>query len=88
MEGAIPHERVAPLLAPHFVGLAADCDEPEPEVLDLARRLEDAMMLPFVLFTDAEGAFLEGYAGTGSAPYLVRVLERLVGSDGDSKASS
>lgn len=82
MEGALPHARVAPLIAPNFVGLAADCDDPEPEIIDLAGRLEDAMMLPFVLFTDADGCFLEGYAGTGSPPYLVKVLERLLGDPG------
>lgn len=79
MEGALPHPRVAPLIGPNFVGLAADCDDPEPEVVELAMRLEDAMMLPFVIFADADGTFLEGYAGTSSPPYLVRVLERLVG---------
>jgi len=78
VEGALPHPRVAPLIAPNFVGLAADCDEPEPEVIDLAGQLEDAMMLPFVLFTDADGRFLEGYAGTSSPPYLVKTLERLL----------
>ena len=79
MEGAVPHPRVAPILSEHFVGLAADADEAEPEVLRLAHNLTDAMMLPFILFTDAEGEYLDGYSGTSSPPYLVKVLERLTG---------
>jgi len=45
------------------VALASDCDDPEPEVLALAEQLEDAYMLPFVLFADAEGRFVGGSSG-------------------------
>jgi len=50
-------------LQQHFVALASDADDPEDGVLSLAYRLEDAMMLPFVMFADAEGRFLEGSSG-------------------------
>ena len=82
MQGDVPHPRVAPLLQAHFVGLAADADDTEDEVLALAYKLEDAMMLPFVIFADADGSFLRGYAGTSSPPYLVKVLEELTASEG------
>jgi hypothetical protein len=82
VQGAVPHERVAPLLQANFVGLAADADAPEDEVIALAQNLKDAMMLPFVMFTDADGKYLEGYAGTSSPPYLVKVLERLTAERG------
>ena len=32
------------------------------------------MMLPFVLFADADGNFLDGYAGVSSAPKLLEKL--------------
>ncbi len=62
----------------NFVALAADADETEQAVVKIAMHLEDAMMLPFVLFADAEGSFLDGYAGVGTAPAFVERLERLV----------
>ncbi|MFT4541610.1 MAG: hypothetical protein ACI841_002869 [Planctomycetota bacterium] len=64
----------------HFVALSADADAPEQEIVQLAMKLEDAMMLPFVLFADADGNFLDGYAGTSSAPYLLKVIDKLTGS--------
>ena len=79
MQGAVPHPEIAPLLQEHFVALAADADHPEQEIIALARQLEDAMMLPFVLFADAAGNFLEGYAGTSSPPYLHKILKKLTG---------
>ena len=79
MQDAVPHPQIAPLLQEHFVALAADADHPEPAIIDLARHLEDAMMLPFVLFTDERGQFLDGYAGTSSPPYLRKTLLALTG---------
>ena len=79
MEAVLPRPDVAPLLQEHFVGLASDCDAPEDEVLALAMQLEDAMMLPFVLFADAEGNFLDGYAGACTPPYLIKTLNKIVG---------
>lgn len=78
VQGAVPHEEIAPLLQEHFVALAADADDSEDEVIQLAMKLQDAMMLPFVIFADAEGNFLDGYAGTSSPPYLLRTLRKLI----------
>lgn len=59
----LPHPEIAPLASERLVGLAADCDDPEPEVIELAEQLEDAYMLPFVIFVDADGRFLQGSSG-------------------------
>jgi len=79
VQGVVPRSDVAPVLREHFVALAADADDPEPEVVELAQRLEGAMMLPFVIFADAEGRFLTGYSGTTTPPYFLRTLNKLVG---------
>jgi len=75
----VPHREIAPLLQEGFVALAADCDDPEDEVLELARRLEDAHMLPFVIFADAEGSFLGGSSGAIDPMRFKRTLEELRG---------
>ena len=49
-------------------------------MIELAKQIENAMMLPFVLFADEDGGFLAGYAGTSSAPYLVKTIEKLTAS--------
>ena len=79
MQGVVPHPEIAPILQEHFVGLAADADSAEDEVIQLAMKLEDAMMLPFVIFTDAEGEFLEGYSGTATPPHFLKTIQKLVG---------
>ena len=68
---------MAPLLNEHFIAVASDCDNPEPEVIEIAQELEDAMMLPFVLFADAEGKFIDGYSGVVTPPYLIKKLTEL-----------
>jgi hypothetical protein len=68
---------VAARLGAHFVGVAADADGADPRILKLAMQLEDAAMLPFVIFTDESGAFKTGYSGVGTAPRLVRALDDL-----------
>lgn len=78
MEGVIPRPDVGPLLQEGFVALAADADSAEESVLQLAAQLEGAMMLPFVLFADAEGRFLDGYSGVVTPPYLIKTLNKLV----------
>jgi hypothetical protein len=40
-------------------------------------RLEDAMMLPFVLFTDSTGQFLEGTSGLVHPETFHETLTRL-----------
>jgi len=73
----VPHPEIAPLLRAGFVALAADCDEPEDEVLALAEHLEDAYMLPFVIFADAHGRFLSGSSGAVNPLSFKRKLEEL-----------
>lgn len=79
MQGLVPNPAVAELLRTNFVGLAADCDAPEPEVVELVQRhLADGMMLPFVMFTDADGKFLAGSHGAVQLENLKTTLEDLV----------
>ena len=79
MQGVVPHPEIAPLLQSGFVGLAADCDDPEEEVIALAQNLEDAYMLPFVMFTDAQGQFLAGASGAVNPVQFKRQVEELLG---------
>ena len=62
------------MLQAGFVAVASDCDEPEDEVIALAQQVEDAMMLPFVLFADADGNYLDGYSWVVTPPYLIKKL--------------
>jgi hypothetical protein len=78
VQGVVPRPDVAPLLQAHFVALASDCDDPEPEVLQLAEHLQDAQMLPFVLFADAKGRFLAGQSGAVRPAAFVETLQRLI----------
>jgi len=82
VQGVVPRPDVGPLLSAHFVALAADADDCEPEVLELAEKLEDAAMLPFVLFADSEGRFLEGSSGAVDARRFAQTLERLAAAGG------
>lgn len=75
----VPRPDVAPILQRHFVALAADADETEDEVLALAQNLEDAYMLPFVMFADESGAFLEGRSGAVNPISFASSLKRIVG---------
>ena len=77
MQGVVPRPDVAPLLQQRFVALASDADDPEDEVIQLAHQLEDAMMLPFVFFTDAEGRFLAGSSGFVNPATFKSTLEKL-----------
>jgi len=77
VEGVIPRPDVGPHLREHYVALAADADDAEPEVEELAAQLDGAMMLPFVIFADADGRFLDGYSGVVTPPFLVRKLREL-----------
>jgi thiol:disulfide interchange protein len=77
VQNVLTREDLRELVEERYVMLASDCDEPEDEVLDLAHKLEDAMMLPFVLIVDAQGQFIEGSSGAQDAGTLKRTLERL-----------
>lgn len=77
MQGVVPRPDVAPLIEAGFVALAADADGDDPAIMAVAMQLEDAMMLPFVLFTDAKGNFIDGYSGVVTPPYLIKTLEKI-----------
>jgi hypothetical protein len=61
-----------------FVALAADCDDPEREVAELALHLQGATMLPFVLFADSDGHYLGGSSGAVNPERFRRTLEALL----------
>ena len=77
MQGVIPRPDVAPILQQNFVALAADADEMENEVIELARHLRDATMLPFVIFADSNGKFLGGSSGMVNPATFVKTLQQL-----------
>lgn len=77
VQNVVPHPEIAPLLQQGFVALASDCDDPEDEVIALAQNLEDAYMLPFVVFADAQGNFLGGSSGAVNPVAFKRTLETL-----------
>ena len=70
----MPRPDIAPVLQEGFVALAADCDDPEEEVVDLARRLDDAYMLPFVIVADSNGQFIGGASGMQTPEGLLGLL--------------
>ena len=80
VQSIVPRPDVAPLLQQHFVALAADADDTEREVEKIAMELEDAMMLPFVLFVDADGKFLDGFSGSVNPSLLVSTCKRISGA--------
>ena len=75
MQAVVPRPDIAPLLQ-RFVALAADCDDPDPEVDELAQRVPDAMMLPFVILVDHRGQYVDGYSGAIGPEALRQMLER------------
>ncbi len=74
MEALVPRPDIGPVLEEGFVALAADCDDPEEEVLDLARKIEDAYMLPFVIVADSNGQFVAGASGEQTPEGLLGLL--------------
>ena len=74
MEALVPRPDVAPVLQEGFVALAADCDDPEEEVANLAGRIEDAYMLPFVIVADSDGRFVGGVSGIQTPESLLGLL--------------
>ena len=79
MQAVIPRPDVAPVLQSGYVALAADADEPEPEVHRLLFELRNATMLPIVILADAEGRFLAGASGAIDAKRLGQLFERAAG---------
>ncbi|MHC5211872.1 MAG: thioredoxin family protein [Planctomycetota bacterium] len=79
VESVVPGKAVSALLREHFVAVASDADATEDPVVELGMaNLPDAMMLPFVLFTDADGNFLDGSSGPVDPSAFQATLERLV----------
>lgn len=74
MEALIPRPDIGPVLQEGYVALAADCDDPEEEVVDLARKIEDAYMLPFVIVADSNGQFIAGVSGMQTPEGLLGLL--------------
>jgi hypothetical protein len=69
---------VKKVLRESFVCVAIDCDRPDPAVRALgAANMGHARMLPFIIFTDEEGKFLEGSDGGASASSFLAALERV-----------
>ncbi len=79
MQALLPRPDIASKLQAGFVALAADADDPDPEVHDLCFELRHASMLPFVLFADAEGKFLAGSSGAQTPEKLLALLEEAGG---------
>lgn len=77
MQGVIPQPEIAEILGEHFVGLAADADAPEEEVVALGiAHLADAMMLPFVMLVDGDGRWLGGGSGAvAPEPFKEQLLD-------------
>lgn len=82
VQSVVPRPDVAPLLQQHFVALASDADETEEAVLKHAYQLEDAYMLPFVLFVRADGTFVEGLSGAVNPITFAARLRRIAGIAG------
>lgn len=79
VQNVVPRPDVAPILQQHFVALASDADDTEPAVEEIAMNLEDATMLPFVLFVDADGRFLDGFSGAVNPVLFASTCKRIAG---------
>jgi len=79
VQGVVPQPAIANLLQDRFVALAADIDAPEQPLVDLLMaNMSDAMMLPFIVFTDAKGNWLRGMQGAVHPDRFRETLEELV----------
>lgn len=79
----MPQPEIAALLKQQFVALASDVDAPEAPLIDLvSEHMPDAMTLPFVIFTDASGAWLGGLSGGVHPDRFKSLLEDLVTAAG------
>ena len=81
VSAVVPQPAIAKALQDDYVALAADIDELEDPLRDLLlENMPDAMMLPFVAFTDAEGRWLAGSQGAVQPATLERTLQDLASS--------
>jgi len=79
VQNIVTRPDIAPVLQQHYIALAADADDSEDEVIDLAGNLDDAYMLPFVMFCDANGAFLGGSSGQVNPLSFANTVKKLAG---------
>ena len=78
VSAVVPQPAIAKALKADFVALAADIDELEEPLRDLLmENMPDAMMLPFVVFTDAEGKWLTGLQGAVQPADFERTVTEL-----------
>ena len=75
MQALVPRPDIAPILQENFVAVAAEVDDPIPELHALILQLPSAQMLPFVVITDAEGRYLDGHAGALAPDQLRELLQ-------------
>lgn len=69
--------RVRARMSRTAVGLAAECDRPEPTVQQMfSRQLAGARMLPFVAFLTADGEYITGFAGGSSVDRFLVHLQK------------
>lgn len=79
VSAVLPQPSIAKTLKKDFVALSADIDELEDPLRDLLlENMPDAMMLPFVVITDAEGSWLSGSHGALQPADLEKTLAGLV----------
>lgn len=81
IETVVPRPDVGPLLAEHFVSLAADCDEPEPEIDELVDHVEAVFALPIWVLAAPDGSFLAGSSGAVDPAELRAALLRACGEE-------
>lgn len=79
VQSIVPRPDVAVLLQQHFVALASDADDAEDEVMMLGYELEDASMLPLVIFVDSDGKLIEGLSGAVNPISFAARLKRIAG---------
>jgi hypothetical protein len=88
----LPDSSVAPRMSKVAVGLAADCDDPEPEVEALLRRnLPASATLPLVGFVLPDGRWLCGFGGAIDARRFlehVAAAERWVAAEAAARRSA
>jgi hypothetical protein len=75
VQRTLPMPAMKPRFASLCVGLAADCDHPDPRVEALfSRGLPNAQALPFAAFVTADLQWITGWAGGGSPEDVARHL--------------
>ncbi|MEM8883134.1 MAG: hypothetical protein AAGD14_03605 [Planctomycetota bacterium] len=77
MQGTLPNPKIAGRLSDLAVGLAADCDNPEPAIEKLMRsHLSNATGLPFVAILTADGRWVAGDSGITSDTSMTGLLDK------------